>query len=688
MLSKSFHVPTGAGGVAPLRLFSALLCCAPAFAQALPEAPNEIDATLDATAALQIGSVDVSARRSGPLSARDMLTSVDIVAPEQIQQQQVSHGWQLFARAPGVTLTQFRQGNESGKLSFRGFNGEGEVNAVKLLIDGMPANDNAGGMPFLDMLFPLEISNIEVVRGTNDPRYGLHNIAGNATINTRTGGNYDEARLSYGSFNTRQAQFVKGVEGGNWTQNYSAGYLRSAGYRQNAAFQKISVAGKWGYTTDDGGTRLVASARHTQGDGDEAGYLEEADAHRAPSSSYPYARSTGGNRDMSQLGLALDTTLSATLSLSAKAWANAVRDQRWLRYSQRTSQQERIIDETHVGVLASLSYRPQWLRTMSLEAGVNAEHQNDRSPRYSTEGKVRTATTRDQHFDFDTYGGYLQAVLTPLEGLKLMPGYRVDKVLGSFADASKNTHFPIQDYGLIRQPKFSAAYSPWRSATVYANWGRTFQVGAGAAAYRSNANQLRPSINEGWETGVKWMPAAWLDGRLAAWRQDASDEVKRKLNDPAGDSENVGKTRREGIDLQLNAHGGNHAAWIAYARQRSRIVEPDPAAPATLGKQIDHVPNHVFSAGYDWNMTSAVKLSAWANGQGSYFLTSANTGRKYGAYVLLNLGASYRVSPTLSFDLQLSNLADRYVEYVWINDVTRHAPGDGRALTASASLRF
>ena len=256
MLSKHFPVPAGAGGAAPLRLFSALLCCAPAFAQALPEASTEIDTT----PALQIGSVEVTARRSGPLSARDMLTSVDIVAPGQIQQQQVSHAWQLFAHAPGVMLTQFRQGNESGKLSFRGFNGEGEVNAVKLLIDGMPANDNAGGMPFLDMLFPLEISNIEVVRGTNDPRYGLHNIAGNATVNTRTGGNYDEARLGYGSFNTRQVQYVKGVAAGNWTQNYSAGYLRFAGYRENAGFRKVSVAGKWGYTTDDGSTRILASA--------------------------------------------------------------------------------------------------------------------------------------------------------------------------------------------------------------------------------------------------------------------------------------------------------------------------------------------------------------------------------------------------------------------------------------------
>lgn len=162
--------------------------------------------TDDAT--LYVGRVDIKGQRSGPLSARSVLSSVDVLGAELIEEQQVQHAWELFARTPGVMLTQFRQGNESGKLSFRGFNGEGEVNAVKLLIDGIPSNDNAGGMPFLDMLFPLEINSIEVVRGTNDPRFGLHNIAGNANINTRLGGNDTVARVSYGSFATRELQLA------------------------------------------------------------------------------------------------------------------------------------------------------------------------------------------------------------------------------------------------------------------------------------------------------------------------------------------------------------------------------------------------------------------------------------------------------------------------------------------------
>jgi iron complex outermembrane receptor protein len=239
----------------------------------------------NADAALVLGRVEVPAKRIGPMSARSVLSSVDVLDAGQIQQQQVQHAWELFTRAPGVMLTQFRQGNESGKLSFRGFNGEGEVNAVKLLIDGIPSNDNAGGMPFLDMLFPLEISSIEVVRGTNDPRYGLHNIAGNANLNTRLGGDYTDARIGYGSFATRTVQLAEGVAGRNWSQNYFAGYEQSNGYRSHSSFDKFTVSGKWFYTSDDGRSRAGLSLRHTESNGDEAGYLEAKDALSDPTAS-------------------------------------------------------------------------------------------------------------------------------------------------------------------------------------------------------------------------------------------------------------------------------------------------------------------------------------------------------------------------------------------------------------------
>ncbi|CAM5251496.1 hypothetical protein SSTU70S_02706 [Stutzerimonas stutzeri] len=135
-----------------------------------------------ADSALSLGTTTVTADSSGPLQTSSVISSVDLLGGDILEQQPVLYSWELFRRAPGVMLTEFGQGTTSGKLSFRGFNGEGEVNAVKLLIDGIPSNSNNGNMPYLDMLFPLEIDGIEVVRGTNDPRYGLYNIAGNVTV--------------------------------------------------------------------------------------------------------------------------------------------------------------------------------------------------------------------------------------------------------------------------------------------------------------------------------------------------------------------------------------------------------------------------------------------------------------------------------------------------------------------------
>ena len=115
-------------------------------------------------------------------STDNVVTSVDRLGGDVAQRANVNYAWELVGRLPGVMVTNFNQGAVSGKFSFRGFNGEGEINAVKLLIDGIPSNSNDGNMPYIDQVFPLDIAGIEVVRGTSDPRYGLHAIAGSANI--------------------------------------------------------------------------------------------------------------------------------------------------------------------------------------------------------------------------------------------------------------------------------------------------------------------------------------------------------------------------------------------------------------------------------------------------------------------------------------------------------------------------
>jgi len=59
----------------------------------------------------------------------NVVTSIDRLGGDVAQRQNVDNSWELFARLPGVSLTDFNQGTTSGRFSIRGFNGEGERDA-------------------------------------------------------------------------------------------------------------------------------------------------------------------------------------------------------------------------------------------------------------------------------------------------------------------------------------------------------------------------------------------------------------------------------------------------------------------------------------------------------------------------------------------------------------------------------
>ena len=76
---------------------------------------------------------------------------------DKIEDKTVMNSWELVGQMPGIQLTETRMGAESGKVTFRAFNGEGYINGIKTLIDGVPSNVNSGNQRFIDMVFPLDI---------------------------------------------------------------------------------------------------------------------------------------------------------------------------------------------------------------------------------------------------------------------------------------------------------------------------------------------------------------------------------------------------------------------------------------------------------------------------------------------------------------------------------------------------
>lgn len=61
-------------------------------------------------ASLSLGSLVVSSDSTGPLTSRNLSTSVDVLNQDRIEDQHVSYTWQLFDQMPGVMLTAIRYG--------------------------------------------------------------------------------------------------------------------------------------------------------------------------------------------------------------------------------------------------------------------------------------------------------------------------------------------------------------------------------------------------------------------------------------------------------------------------------------------------------------------------------------------------------------------------------------------------
>lgn len=643
----------------------------------------------------ELGQMTVPSTPSGTLQSRDILSSVDIMNADKIENQNVLTSYDLFHRMPGVQITQFNQGTTTGKFSFRGFNGEGNINGVKLLIDGIPSNTNDGNMPFIDALFPLEIESIEVVRGTNDPRYGLHAIAGNANIFTRQGGNYAKGRVSYGSFDTHDVQTGLGYETGGFSQNYSVSYRATNGYRDHASSEKNGFSGKWFYTPESEKYKVGLIARWSDADAEEPGYLTLAQAQANPTQSMPHNATDGGTRQVGQISGHLEVNVTDDLFWSTKSYANVFDDQRWVRYSVAESQQERLTNEVQYGGTTSLTYRPtiSWLNDFSLETGFDIQQQDNKSRRYRNLNRIRTSQVRDQDFSFNVYGGYLQAMIKPFKWLKLTPGFRADTVGGDYTNKLNNQSYAVNEYGPIWQPKMGAVITPIEGYSLYGNWGRTFQVAVGTATFKTNPNPIdvEPSINEGWEVGLKLEPVDWAEGRVAYWQQTATNESSRVLNSANNDSTLIGATDRQGVDVQVKIKPLEAVSvWTTYSLQEAIVAQP-PSNPALTGTQIFNTPNYLFSGGIDYQITPKLKSSLWTTGQSSYYTDEANAKGKFGEYALLNLDLGYQVNKIVDLQFQVKNLADTYWEYVWYNTTvnqTMHSPGDGRAFYGAINVKY
>ena len=645
---------------------------------------------------MSLGEVVVTAQ-SNALSPRQVLTSVNVLSQDRIQDQTNYSNYELISQVPGVMLGEYAgKGVGFGTVSMRGFNGEGVLNAVKLLIDGVPSNANDGNTYYIDMIPRIDIEAIEVVKGTNDPRYGLHNIAGNVNIVTRSGGNYTESKVTAGSFGTRMLQLANGIETDTVSQNYALSHKTTQGFRQHMEADATNFSGKWFAKSGEGTSRMGLIVKHMSNDANEPGYLSSTQINADPWQVAPKSVNDKDARQASQLAIQAESAIDAATYVQGQLYWNHLHDDRYIKFPDSSRQEFRQLKEQHTG--AALNFTRKMGNTTwgdnTLIAGLDTERQdniNFRERPIEIGSSGQSVVPRRQHqYVFNTVGGFLQAVLKPHPRWTVTPAYRVDKVTGEGVISYDTTAsfigtWPINHYGLIKQPKLSSSWTLTDTSTVYGNWGRTFQVGTGRAAYQTSAYEVAPSINEGWEFGWKFKPTTTADARIATWKQTAQNETRTLLANPSNDTVNLGQTVRAGTDMELNAKlGTTTQIWAGVSFQKAEIVN--------TGKEVDHVPRRIYTLGLAERFNDQWRAGVTVTGQSNYFIDTTNP-EQVGSYMLVNTTVGYKINAKTDLDLQIRNATNRLYYYSYDNVYAGspgnfYAPNMPRSVSLTLSMRL
>ncbi|KPH65717.1 hypothetical protein AMS58_05010 [Pseudoalteromonas porphyrae] len=589
----------------------------------------------------------------------------------------------LFTKIPGVYFSRFNQGVVSTDVAMRGFNGEGSMPHTKLLIDGIPSNLHVG-LGEMDALFPMEVESIEVVKGNQDARYGLHNLAGNINMTSRRD-DAKEVEFLAGSFDTYEAQGYFGDVNNGFSQHYFIGVRDTKGYRDHSALEKHTFSGKWFYQPSNN-TELGVIARYFDYEADAPGYLTEQEAHRDSTQSADYAQNDSGDKQTRHLSMHLDHAFDPVWQLSVKSYIQQFDRHRYLQYTASSAQQERLEKDRQYGAVATLSatFSPTWLLSM----GLDYQAQDNSNERFVTVTKVRQKQFRNWDFDYNNYGGFTQLQYRG-ERLLISGGLRFDGFSGDLFDGISEQYKTINDEGITLQPKFNVLYEMTDRLNLFANYGVSFQAPTGSKAYiNEQSSGFDFSKNYGFETGAKWQLFDWLNTRLSVWQQDAKDELTPKT-DGSGGFENIGETKRKGWDLALSADINTQwSGFASYTRQEAKLVEPGEAKIAQKGNWLLGVPEFTATAGIIYRPVNKLKVSLFGHFQGDYYVSNVIQDKQYGDYKLVDLAFDYDLGWG-NAGLRINNLFDSYSDYVYlVGDETIHSPTDGRAINFSVSYRF
>ena len=699
--------------------------CSPALAAALP--PAEDLAQVTVVGVTPYGNVDQ------PTS--HIAGAVQSASAEQIERSHAADLTDfLNRRLGGVYVNEIQNNPLQPDVNYRGYTASpllGTPQGIAVYVDGLRLNQPFGDVVSWDLIPRAAIQRLELVSGAS-PLFGTNSLGGALSLHTKDGYSAPGStlQLSYGSHDRRQLALETG--GHNEAGLYwyaTANRFRDAGWRLDSPSDASQAFGKLGWRDAATDVSLSAAAADTDLNGN--GLQEFRLLAQDPASVYSKPDNTRNRSGL--LNLSMRHDWGTGFLLSGNAWYRSIRTSTYngdLNDAALGSNPEGLsagllnrtaLSQHNAGaalqlhLIAALAGRENRL-TAGLVVDDSGSHflQSSQFATVMPDHSVIALANPDAVATQVDLGGhtrnrslFVADSYALSAALRLNLAARYDYAQTATADAllpgggpgsldgHQGFHRLNPSLGLIAQVR--PALSLYGSYNEASRAPSAIELGCADPANpcrlpnaMAGDPPLRQVVARTWEAGARGRLGTTTEWTAAVFRAQNNDDILFVADDQAGYGyfRNVGQTRREGLELGGSSHLGPvelgaHYTYLSATYQRAEVLngssnsshDAPPGFEGTItvepGQHIPLIPQHLFKAYANWNITADFSLDAdllvvggaYARGNENnqhqadalYYLGAGRSG----GYALLNVGGEWRVANRVELYLQVSNLTDR-----------------------------
>jgi iron complex outermembrane receptor protein len=676
---------------------------------------------------------------------QDVPANVQLLNSRSIEQQRHNSLVDHLEQNAGSVTVNAAQGNPyQPDISFRGFTASpllGVPQGLSVFQDGVRINEPFGDTVNWDLLPQSAIANMQLIPGSN-PAFGLNTLGGALAVYTKSGSAYPggSIQVSGGSFGRKQVEFEQGGKSGNLDYFVTGNLADDRGWADHNASRIQQFFGKVGYQTSVTDFDVSLTAANNRLEGTQTLPNSFADNIRQ-AYTYPdrntnkllFLTAKGSHfiNDNVLLGGTMyyrnyrNSNLSSNVNNNFGEVHDGVADSTEAFNDRSTINQQSYGAGLQLTVLGKLAGRKnQFVIGGSADIGEARYTQEDQTAAFTADrGAVATGEfglTTDAKARNRYYGLFVSDTFSLAERWTLTMSGRYNLAKVAIRDQTGEAPQLDGNHSFSRfNPAVGLNFNPTRQLTTYAAYNEGMRAPTAIELTCADPEApcklpnsflsdppLKKVVAKTLELGARGKQGEHLSWNAALYRTELDDDIQFISSGGtatnAGYFQNVGKTRRQGLELggagkwgplSLSArYGFTDATYQTGFAENSPVntsADANGAIQVKNGDRIPSIPRHSIKlrVGYDvsaqWTVGANVLYASSVYARGDENNSDAR-GRVPG-YSVLNLDTRYTIRKGWDVFARVNNVFNR--EYANIGVLGLNAfTGPGNSFDAANAV--